>query len=317
MTASGYLLFHKPSGTTSFKALGAVKRSFPGAKVGHTGTLDSFASGLLVVLVGAYSRLAPWFVGLDKRYRAEIHFGVETDTLDPGGRILKEGPLPEMDMLEKVLPRFTGQIAQVPPKYSALHIDGQRASDLAVRGLDFEIPERTIEIYSLVLESYSREKAVLEVHCSSGTYVRSLARDIAAALGTVAHVSSLQRLSVGAFRLSEAAGDENLAQGLKLLDPASAASMGLSPMTLGPGQAKDFRLGRPNALKALKPTETTSSPAGTPGAPSSDFRDMAVFGEDGRLLGIAREEILPGGFPGKRSFAAVLSHPDPEEGRAG
>lgn len=317
MTASGYLLFHKPSGTTSFKALGAVKRSFPGAKVGHTGTLDSFASGLLVVLVGAYSRLAPWFVGLDKRYRAEIHFGLETDTLDPGGRILKEGPLPEMDMIETVLPRFTGQIAQVPPKYSALHIDGQRASDLAVRGLDFEIPERTIEIYSLGLESYSRGKAVLEVHCSSGTYVRSLARDIAAALGTVAHVSSLQRLSVGAFRLSEAAGDENLAQGLKLLDPGSAASMGLSPMTLGPGEDKDFRLGRPSALKAMRPVAPFPSAVAATGRSSPDFRDMGVFSEEGNFMGIAREEILPGGIPGKRSFAAVLSLPDQEEGRAG
>lgn len=317
MTASGYLLFHKPSGTTSFKALGAVKRSFPGAKVGHTGTLDSFASGLLVVLVGAYSRLAPWFVGLDKRYRAEIHFGLETDTLDPGGRILKEGPLPEMDMIETVLPHFTGQIAQVPPKYSALHIDGQRASDLALRGLDFEIPERTIEIYSLGLESYSRGKAVLEVHCSSGTYVRSLARDIAAALGTVAHVSSLQRLSVGAFRLSEAAGDENLAQGLKLLDPASAASMGLSPMTLGPGEDKDFRLGRPSALKAMQPVAPFPSAVAATGRSSPDFRDMGVFSEEGNFMGIAREEILPGGIPGKRSFAAVLSLPDQEEGRAG
>ncbi|TXT44171.1 MAG: tRNA pseudouridine55 synthase [Spirochaetes bacterium] len=310
MTESGFLLMDKVPGMTSFKALEGIKRIFPGSKIGHTGTLDSFASGLLVVMVGGYSRLAPWFVGLDKRYRAEFSFGMETDTLDPVGKPVKEGPLPGVEELMSAIPGLTGPISQIPPRYSALHIQGKRASDLAVRGVDFEISPRDVTIYSFVMKSYARGKAIFDIHCSSGTYVRSLARDIAHACGTVAHVSRLERLSVGPFRLEETGMEGDYPDFLKSLDPETAIAIGLKPMILDPQSELDFSLGRARSLRCLRDLPH-ASPEPKPPAGKGDaregFRDIATFDSRMNFVGIARETVLLDGQPGQRSFALVLN----------
>ncbi len=275
MTAPGFLLFDKPAGRTSFAALGGFRRAFPGARVGHTGTLDSFATGLLLVVVGGYSHLTPWFTGLDKVYEAEIHFGIETDTLDPTGSVTVTGPVPSRDSLESALDAFRGSIEQVPPVYSAIHVKGKRSSDLARKGQVVELKPRSVTIHSLGLENFQDAKASIAVHCSSGSYIRSLARDIAAACGTCAHLSSLRRTRVGSFAVEDAllSAENATVADLKRLDEAIAIRLGLKTLALPAELLNGFLNGAPFVLKALAPS---LSPEG----------ETAIFSAQGEFLGI-------------------------------
>ena len=198
---SGLILFNKPPGITSFDALRDIKRALGTGKVGHTGTLDKFASGLLIVLVGKALRLSQWFTHCDKKYIGKILFGEETDTLDPEGKIIAQAVLPLREDVESVLPQFTGAIMQAPPAFSAIHINGKRASDLCRGGKEVEMKKREVTIYKLELLSWEPPFAEIFVHCSSGTYIRSLARDIALAAGSRAHLVELKRTHVGGFEL--------------------------------------------------------------------------------------------------------------------
>ena len=202
--ADGVVLLSKPSGETSFHALGAVKRALGTGKVGHTGTLDKFAEGLLVVLTGRLTRLCPYVESLDKEYVAEITFGVGTETLDPEGERVAEGPVPTLDAIRSALPRFQGSILQEPPAFSALHVNGKRAYQLARSGANVELPARPVTIHELDLLEYAAPVARLRIVCSKGTYIRALARDMAAALGSCAYVSGLTRTRIGGFLLAEA-----------------------------------------------------------------------------------------------------------------
>lgn len=148
-THSGLLLLNKQAGLTSFETLGAVKKAFNTGKVGHTGTLDKFASGLLLVLVGRAVKLNTWFSGCDKDYRGCIRFGAETDTLDPEGAVIGEAPIPTRAEVEAVLSRFRGNIMQTPPAYSAIHIDGRRAHELVRSGRAPVMKERPVTIHEL------------------------------------------------------------------------------------------------------------------------------------------------------------------------
>ncbi len=207
---SGILLLAKKSGKTSFSSLSSVKHALGTGKVGHTGTLDSFADGLLVVLTGKLTHLVPHITGFSKTYLALIEFGSETDTLDPTGTVIKKGPVPSEQEVRLALEKFKGTIDQVPPLYSALHVNGKRASDLAREGKSMEIPSRKITINSISLLDFYENYALVEVHCSKGTYIRSLARDIAAECGTCAHLLALRRTTVGPFALKNAVGADKL-----------------------------------------------------------------------------------------------------------
>ncbi|MDP2790883.1 MAG: tRNA pseudouridine(55) synthase TruB [Rectinemataceae bacterium] len=275
MTASGFLLFDKPAGRTSFAALGGFRKAYPGSRVGHTGTLDNFATGLLVVVAGAYSHLTPWFTGLDKVYEAEIQFGIATDTLDPSGAVTATGAVPSRESLESALGAFRGSIEQVPPVYSAIHVEGKRSSDLARKGQAVELEPRRITIHSLELKSFQDSKASIVVHCSSGSYMRSLARDIAAACGSCAHLSALRRTRVGAFALEDAllSAENATVADLKKLDEAIAVRLGLSTSVLPAELEKGFLNGAPSVLKALAPS---FPPEG----------DTAIFSAHGEFLGI-------------------------------
>jgi tRNA pseudouridine55 synthase len=211
---SGYILLNKQAGVTSFNALAAVKRALGTGKVGHTGTLDKFAEGLLVVLAGRALKLSSLLSGLDKRYSATIRFGEETDTLDPEGAVIASAPPPSEAAVRAVLPEFTGMITQRPPVYSAIHVNGSRASALARAGKPVELPVRNVTIYELALLSYQLNDADggvnacadarVEAACSSGTYIRALARDMALAAGSRAHLTALTRTAVGGFSLADA-----------------------------------------------------------------------------------------------------------------
>lgn len=287
MSAVGYLLFDKPAHVTSFAALKAIRKAYPDSKVGHSGTLDSFATGLLIVLVGSYSRLASWFLGLDKVYEATFQFGVGTDTLDPVGTEDSRGPIPAEAVVKNSLARFTGLIEQMPPRYSALHVKGQRASDLALRGVEFELKARGVTIYSLELKHYDAEsgKGEFRIHCSSGTYIRALARDIAQACGTCAHVSVLRRTSVGPFSIEQIRGDQSME--LQRIEPDMASALGLEVLRLSEGQVPLFCNGQTSLLAEF-------------GSSSDKDRDLAVFSSDSLLQGIVRNS------QGRLSYGPVL-----------
>jgi len=206
---SGVLLLNKPTGPSSARALYPVKRVFRDSKVGHTGTLDPFASGLLVLMIGNATRLSRWFTGLDKQYEAVLRFGIRTDTLDSEGAVIARCDPPPRTKIEATLPEFIGEILQVPPVYSALKIGGRRAYELARSGSPIEPEARPVTIHEILLgaELDRTDRTIdyeLEVHCGSGTYVRSLARDIGIAAGSCASLVDLKRTAVGPFRLEDA-----------------------------------------------------------------------------------------------------------------
>lgn len=198
---NGLVLLNKEPGRTSFQALYPIKRLY-GNSVGHTGTLDQFAEGLLVVLVGKFTKFNPLFTAFDKVYEADFTFGVETSTLDPEGEPVLSGPVPT-ESPGPLAPRWTGDLMQVPPEYSAIHIDGRRASDRVRDGQTVEIPARPVTVYSLEVLRWVPPVLSVRIHCSKGTYVRSIARDWGRAVGCGAHVTKLRRTRVGPFGLPE------------------------------------------------------------------------------------------------------------------
>ncbi len=212
-TNDGIVLLAKQPGVTSFSSLNNVKKSLHTTKVGHTGTLDSFAQGLLVVCTGRLTKLVSHITEFDKSYSAVIKFGEETDTLEFTGEVVKKAPLPSLEALKTALNAFTGELLQAPPAYSAIHVDGQRASDLARKGIQVEIPKRKITVFSAKLAEYELVKGSDEVlyarvdfSVSKGTYIRCLARDIADACGSAGLLVGLLRTKVGNFNLDDAAG---------------------------------------------------------------------------------------------------------------
>ena len=201
----GMVLLSKPSGLTSFAALGRLKRVLGTRRIGHTGTLDRFASGLLIAMVGRLTRISWLITELPKRYRATIQLGAQTTTLDPEGPVELRRKLPSPDALHDALPGFIGRIRQVPPAYSAVHVDGERASRRARRGAPVEPRARDVQVDSLRIVAMDLPAVEIEVVCGKGTYVRSLARDLALAAGSCGHLAALRRLSVGGFSVDAAA----------------------------------------------------------------------------------------------------------------
>ena len=238
---SGLILIDKKPGVTSFESLGEIKRALGTGKVGHTGTLDKFASGLLVVLTGRALKLIPWFSRCDKQYTGRIRFGVETDTLDPEGNVIAEAEVPPREKVEQVLSRFTGEIMQEPPVFSAIHVNGRRASSLARGGQPPEMKKRPVEIYRLELLSWQPPFADIFVHCSGGTYIRSLGRDIALAAGSRACLCALTRTKVAGFSLDMAG--ESISP--LPVDKSIIASIGLPWFEVTPPEAENIIHGRP------------------------------------------------------------------------
>lgn len=212
----GIVLLAKKPGPTSFSSLNSVKKALGTNKVGHTGTLDSFAQGLLVVCTGRLTRLAGNITAFDKSYEAVIKFGEETDTLEFTGKVTKQAPLPSEQDFRQAVEKISQQTMQIPPAFSAIHINGERASDLARKGEETQIPPRKIKVYKAEIKEIKTgsdghvEYALIDFSVSKGTYIRSLARDIAYECGSAAHLIGLYRTKVGNFRIKEAAGFEAL-----------------------------------------------------------------------------------------------------------
>lgn len=201
----GLVLIDKPKGITSFVAVAVVRRALGVKHCGHTGTLDPMAEGLLPVLTGRATKLSAYLLEGDKRYRAELTFGSQTDTLDAEGEVTATGGrIPEAAELAAVLEKFKGKQMQIPPMFSAIKKNGVAMYKLARKGESVELAPRDIEIYKLELLSYRDGVATLDVHCSKGTYIRSLCRDIAEQLGTYGCMTALRRTATCGFAVEDA-----------------------------------------------------------------------------------------------------------------
>jgi len=198
---NGILILDKPLGITSNKALQQVKNLLFARKAGHTGSLDPLASGLLAICFGEATKMANYIVDTQKHYRATGQFGVTTTTGDTEGEVLEEKPIPAFDkaQLTAILERFTGEIMQIPPMYSALKHDGEPLYKLARQGIEIEREARPITIYSLDLVDFNESSFTIDVVCSKGTYIRTLIEDIGAELGCGAHTTELRRTALGPF----------------------------------------------------------------------------------------------------------------------
>jgi tRNA pseudouridine55 synthase len=238
----GVVLIDKPEGPSSAQAIAPLKRRFKGSRVGHAGTLDPFASGLLVVLVGDATRLQDLAMALPKTYVATVRFGVETDTLDPRGAVVAErDPGRRPDGLEAAAQAFLGEIEQMPPAFSALKVEGRRAYKLAREGKPVDLKPRRVRVRSIIVREVRWPEAEIELTTGSGFYVRSFARDLGKALGLPAHLAALRRSRVGPFAADSA--DETT-----LLDcRALVEAAGLPLVSLPREAARAFGAGRPVA----------------------------------------------------------------------
>ncbi len=197
----GWLILDKPGGLTSTEAVSRVKRMFNAAKAGHAGTLDPLADGVLPIALGEATKTVPYVVDGRKGYRFTVRWGAETDTDDIEGSELETSDMrPSREQVVQVLPEFSGEIEQVPPRFSAIKVDGARAYDLAREGGDFELKARTVRVDRLeVVDMPDADHCVFDAECGKGTYVRALARDIGRRLGTLGHIEELRRTRVGPF----------------------------------------------------------------------------------------------------------------------
>ncbi|MCC6174091.1 MAG: tRNA pseudouridine(55) synthase TruB [Chloroflexi bacterium] len=275
----GLLNICKSGGYTSHDVVAIVRRTLGTRRVGHAGTLDPAAQGVLPVCVGRTTRLVDALASASKGYYGEIVLGIRTSTDDAEGEVLETRPVPPLlpDDLERILQTFRGTIVQVPPAYSALKIAGRRAYDLARRGDDVRLQPREVTIHTLTVRNWSTPRLSVVVACSKGTYIRALARDIGVALGCGAHLATLVRLWVGGFRLADAISLEELQTAVdegtldRVLLPADAALVSVPVAVVDPDRARDFTHGRP--WRAHRRSEPTVA--------------ARVYDTDGRLLGLA------------------------------
>jgi len=259
---SGVLVVDKGRGATSFDVVAIVRRRLGVRRIGHAGTLDPDATGVLPILVGEATKITPYLVDQDKEYQATVRFGLTTDTHDVSGRVLSETPVDDLvpARLEDVCRAFVGHIKQVPPMYSAVHHQGRRLYELARAGIEVERAPREVTIRSIAIEKIDGPRATLRVVCGKGTYVRVLAADLGAALGCGGAVESLVRCRVGPFDLRDAVSWPDLMEGghelWSRVRPVEAALAGWRVVRLdGPGAAT-FGHGQPaDVIPAAAGTE--------------------------------------------------------------
>lgn len=248
---SGVLVVDKPVGLTSHDIVQIIRRGTGIRRAGHTGTLDPRASGVLVVLIGPAVRLSEFVSASDKRYQATIRLGSSTDTYDAEGRITGSAPLGNIteEQFEEALQQFVGEITQVPPPYSAIKVQGKKAYEMAREGEEVQLEPRKIKVYSLDLLEWAPPEAVIDVFCSSGTYVRSLANDLGNALGCGAHLVGLRRTKSGRFTLRDAVPLRRLQESFvagdwyKFLIPAAEALADWPAVELDADQVELIRHG--------------------------------------------------------------------------
>lgn len=258
---NGWLILDKPLGLTSTRAVGRVRYLFDASKAGHAGTLDPLATGILPLALGEATKTMPFVVDGSKAYRFTVRFGAETDTDDAEGKVVKTSDQrPTRAEIEAALPSFTGDINQIPPRYSAIKVDGGRAYKLAREEEDFELSARTVTIDRLELAEHADEDhCVIEAECGKGTYVRAIARDLGRMLGCLGHVEVLRRTRVGGFTEADtvtlaeieevAASEEGKQALLSLLRPVETALQDIPALSFSSSDAARLRQGQPVMLR--------------------------------------------------------------------
>jgi len=241
------LLVDKPAGITSHDVVSAARRALRTRRIGHAGTLDPFATGLLVLLTGHATRLLPHLDGEPKVYDATIAFGAETDTDDVTGTVVRTAPLPDVERVRDGIASLTGTIEQVPPSYSAKQVDGQRAYDAARRGVALELEPVRVDVHGWQIHELAPGHVRATITCGGGTYIRALARDLGRLSSSAAHLSSLRRLRSGSFDVADAISLETLRQGETVPRPALDALPHLPAVALSPEDVAHVRQGRPIA----------------------------------------------------------------------
>jgi tRNA pseudouridine55 synthase len=283
---NGILLLDKPSGLTSNAALQAVKKLYRARKAGHTGSLDPLATGLLPICFGEATKVSGFLLDADKDYRVTCKFGERTTTGDAEGEVLEQRPVEDLseDRLREVMQGFLGDIEQIPPMYSALKHKGERLYKLAREGVEVEREPRQVTIHALELLTLTPPLAEIRVHCSKGTYVRTLVEDIGEALGCGAHVSGLRRLGVGPFDDSHMIDMEGLQA--VAAESEHALDQLLLPLESGLAQWPDVRLSSDAAFYLRQ-----GQPVLVPKAPTAGL--VRLYEGESRFLGVG--EILDDG----------------------
>jgi tRNA pseudouridine55 synthase len=288
----GLIVIDKPRGPTSHDVVARIRRLLGGAKTGHCGTLDPEATGVLLVAVGRAARLFPFLSGHDKGYAATVRFGFATDTYDASGRptIPESAELPAEGALREAMRRFEGRILQAPPAYSAIKKDGQPLYKLARANREVPIEPREVVVRRFELVSWVPPLAAVDIECSAGTYVRSLAHDLGRALGCGAHLASLRRTASGPFRLEDARTLDDVESMIRSGEPDKVLlpMEGLLPefpaLVLSPEGSERARHGN-----RILPEHVLPPPRGTKGdPPGGDKTVFRLFGGDGRLVALAR-----------------------------
>ncbi|WP_022948543.1 tRNA pseudouridine(55) synthase TruB [Methylohalobius crimeensis] len=295
----GILLLDKPQGVTSNHALQKVKRLLGARKAGHTGSLDPVASGLLPICLGEATKISPFLLGSDKRYRVTVRLGAATATGDVEGEITDRRPVPALNepTIEPALARFRGEIDQIPPMYSALKQGGKRLYDLARQGIEVERPPRRVAIHSLELLEFGSDFLKLEIFCSKGTFIRTLAEDIGKELGTAGHVEALRRTRVGDFVIDDAVTLDRLTamsleERRRLLLPIDRAVLAFPSVSLSDDMAFYVMRGQPVMIPKLKAQGC-----------------VRLYNREGTFLGVG-EVLDDGRVAPRRLFKLVFSRPN-------
>jgi tRNA pseudouridine55 synthase len=286
MTRAGILVFNKPTGITSFDVVRMVRRGTGEKRVGHAGTLDPLATGVLLVLLGQASRISEYLMDLPKTYHATLRLGQTTDTYDAEGRVTAERPVDVSEaQLREVAATFLGETRQRPPRYSAVKVGGKPAYSMARKGEEVDLAERTVTVHRIEVTAFSPPFAEIEVDCSRGTYVRTIAHDIGERLGCGAHLAGLVRTRIGPFTLDDAVTEAELREAFEsgmwagLLQPIDRGLMALPAVTARMSLEQDLRHGQ-----AIILDEAAALPVPNP----ADGAEARAYAEDGSLIGIVR-----------------------------
>jgi len=267
----GILLVDKPAGLTSHDVVSVTRRALGTRRIGHAGTLDPFATGLLVLLIGNATRLLPYIDGEPKVYEATVAFGAETDTDDATGTDTRGADHPDPDRVRTALEQLTGTIEQVPPSFSAKQVGGRRAYAAARRGTPLELPRVQVTVQGWTIQHLSPDRLDATITCGSGTYIRALARDLGRLCGSAAHLARLRRTRSGSFDVRDAVSIDALRAGEVAVRPPRAAVGHLPLVVLSPGEVTHVRHGRP--------VSSVSAPA--------EGSTAALVDDTGRLVAIA------------------------------
>ncbi|MFQ5942147.1 MAG: tRNA pseudouridine(55) synthase TruB [Anaerolineales bacterium] len=283
MSAFGIIVVDKPEGLTSHKIVSIVRRGTGVRKVGHAGTLDPRASGVLVLCLGPATRLSEYLSSSNKTYEARIRFGESTETYDSEGETTSSsGEVPNEAQIETVLEKYRGEIQQVPPPFSAVKLQGKKAYELAREGKPVKLESRSVTVYELTKLGYEPPDLSIRVECSAGTYIRSLAHDLGEALSTGAHLASLRRIKAGPFSLDDAVTLEAIEESMKLgeweslVRPAADALPDLPAVRVDEPELDRLR----NGLRI--PSEDGTSEMAKAVAPDGELVAILVSADDGR-----------------------------------